>query len=110
MMTPSTTHSGFDEPKMDVAPRTRIFGAVPNVPETFWTLTPAARPSSDRLTSAMPSIFALEASIFVAAPEKRRLSCWVIPVTTISVSWWLSLASTTFMPSLAVRVWVVMPM
>ena len=95
---------------MDVAPRTRIFGAVPNVPETFWTLTPAARPSSDRLTSAMPSSFALEASNFVAAPEKRRLSCWVMPVTTTSVSWWLSLVRPTFMPSLGVRVCVTMPM
>ena len=25
-----------------MAPRTRIFGAVPNVPDTFWTDTPAA--------------------------------------------------------------------
>lgn len=37
---PSTTHSGFELPKIDVAPRTRILGAVPNVPETFWTETP----------------------------------------------------------------------
>ena len=35
MMTPSTTHNGLDEPKIDVLPRTRILGAVPNVPDTF---------------------------------------------------------------------------
>ena len=34
---PSTTHSGFELPKIDVAPRTRILGAVPNVPDTFCT-------------------------------------------------------------------------
>ena len=35
----SYTHL-FELPKIDVAPRTRIFGAVPNVPETFCTDTP----------------------------------------------------------------------
>lgn len=49
IMMPSTTHSGFELPKIDVAPRTRILGAVPNVPETFWTETPAERPSRPRL-------------------------------------------------------------
>ena len=34
---PSTTHSGFELPKIDVAPRTRILGAVPKVPDTFCT-------------------------------------------------------------------------
>ena len=46
---------------MDVAPRTRILGAVPNVPDTFWTDTPAERPSNARLISGMPSILTLAA-------------------------------------------------
>lgn len=36
MITPSTTHSGLESPKIDVAPRMRILGAAPKVPETFW--------------------------------------------------------------------------
>lgn len=41
MITPSTTQSGLVSPKIDVAPRMRIFGAAPKVPETFCTDTPA---------------------------------------------------------------------
>ena len=110
MMTPSTTHRGFDDPKIEVAPRTRILGAVPKVPDTFWTLTPAARPSKERLTSAIPSIFAFDASIFVAAPENNLLSCWVIPVTTTSFRVWLSLESTTLIPAFGLKVCVTIPM
>ena len=69
---------------MEVAPRTRILGAVPNVPDTFWTDTPAARPSRPRLISAIPLSFTPSASSFVAAPVKRRLSIFCIPVTTTS--------------------------
>ncbi len=32
MITPSTTHNGLESPKIDVAPRMRIFGAAPKVP------------------------------------------------------------------------------
>ncbi|MNK95570.1 hypothetical protein D3C87_1158100 [compost metagenome] len=34
-ITPSITHSGLLSPVSEVAPRTRIFGAAPNVPDTF---------------------------------------------------------------------------
>ncbi|MNV07129.1 hypothetical protein D3C71_975480 [compost metagenome] len=34
-MTPSITHKGLLSPVNEVAPRTRIFGAAPNVPDTF---------------------------------------------------------------------------
>ena len=98
MMTPSTTHSGLLLPKMEVAPRTRILGAVPKVPLTFCTDTPAARPSSERLMSAMPSIFIFSASICTVAPEKRRLSIFCIPVTTTSCRSWLSGWRVTLMP------------
>ncbi len=37
---------------MEVEPRTRIFGAVPKVPDTFCTETPATRPSREREMSA----------------------------------------------------------
>ena len=90
MITPSTTHRGLEEPKIDVAPRTRIFGAVPNVPLTFCTDTPAARPSSERLISATPSSFASAALILVEAPVNNRLSMVCIPVTTTSLSVLLS--------------------
>ena len=82
--TPSTTHNGVELPYIDVAPRTRIFGAVPNVPDTFWTETPAARPSRARLMSGIPSNFVLSASSLVVAPVKSRLSIFCTPVTTTS--------------------------
>ena len=41
--TPSITHNGFVSPKIEDDPRTVIFGAVPNVPVTFCTVTPAAK-------------------------------------------------------------------
>ena len=59
---------------MEVAPRTRIFGAVPNVPETFCTDTPAARPSREREISAIPLMFASLASTFTAEPVFMRRS------------------------------------
>ena len=90
MITPSTTQRGLEEPKMDVAPRTRILGAVPKVPLTFCTDTPAARPSSERLISATPSSLASEALILVEAPVNKRLSMVCIPVTTTSFSVLLS--------------------
>ena len=108
IITPSTTHSGLLDPEMDVAPRTRIFGAVPKVPLTFCTLTPAARPSNERLTSAIPLILALAASIFVVEPVNSRLSVTVIPVTTTSFNVWLGLMC-TIMPFLAFTVWAAMP-
>ena len=67
---------------MEVAPRTRIFGAVPNVPETFCTETPATRPSREREMSAIPFSFASSASTLTEDPEKMRRSTEVIPVTT----------------------------
>ena len=67
---------------MEVAPRTRILGAVPNVPDTFWTETPDARPSSARLISGTPSNLAFSASTFAVEPVKSRLSIFCIPVTT----------------------------
>ena len=90
IMMPSTTHSGFELPKIDVAPRTRILGAVPNVPETFWTETPAERPSRPRLMSAMPESFTSSATSWSDAPVKRRLSVLVIPVTTTASTAWAS--------------------
>ncbi len=69
---------------MEVAPRTRIFGAVPKVPLTFCTLTPAALPSREREMSATPSSFALCASMVSAAPVNKRRSTFCIPVTTTS--------------------------
>ena len=108
MITPSTTQRGFDEPKIEVAPRTRIFGAVPNVPDTFCTLTPAARPSREREISAIPSIFADVASIFAVAPVKRRLSVFTIPVTTTS-SRSPSLASLTTMFAFGLTIVVFIP-
>ncbi len=86
IMTPSTTHSGLELPYMEVAPRTRILGAVPKVPDTFWTDTPAARPSSARLISGIPSSLIFSAESFVAAPVNNRLSIFCIPVTTTSDS------------------------
>ncbi len=71
---------------MLVAPRTRIFGAAPKVPLTFCTETPAARPSSERLTSATPSSLLSLPLIFVVLPVKRRLSIFCMPVTTTSSS------------------------
>ena len=82
IMTPSTTQRGFELPKIDVAPRTRILGAVPNVPDTFCTETPAERPSRPRLISAIPESFTSSAERRSAAPVKSRLSVLVIPVTT----------------------------
>ena len=82
MITPSTTHNGLELPYMEVAPRTRILGAVPKVPETFCTDTPAERPSNERLISGIPSIRALDASTLSAAPVNKRLSTFDIPVTT----------------------------
>ena len=67
---------------MEVAPRTRIFGAVPNVPETFCTDTPAARPSREREISAIPLMFASLASTFTAEPVFMRRSTVYIPFTT----------------------------
>ena len=69
---------------MEVAPRTRILGAVPKVEDTFWRLTPATRPSSARLMSGTPSSFTFSASTFEVAPVKRRRSVFCIPVTTTS--------------------------
>ena len=71
---------------MEVAPRTRILGAVPKVPEIFWMDTPAERPSSPLLMSAMPSILTSEAESLSAAPVNNRLSVATIPVTTTSSS------------------------
>ena len=67
---------------MEVAPRTRIFGAVPKVPETFWTDTPATWPSREREMSAIPASFALSASTLVAEPVLSRRSMVCIPVAT----------------------------
>ena len=86
MMTPSTTHRGLEFPRMEVAPRTLIFGAVPKVEDTFWTETPAARPSSDRLISATPLNIISSASSLLDAPVKRRLSMSFIPVETTAAS------------------------
>ena len=82
MITPSTTHNGLESPKIDVAPRMRIFGAAPKVPETFCTDTPAERPSRPRLISLMPSSLTSEANSWSVAPVKIRLSIFCIPVTT----------------------------
>ena len=71
---------------MEVAPRTRILGAVPKVPEIFWMDTPAERPSSPLLMSAIPSILTSEAESLSAAPVNNRLSVATIPVTTTSSS------------------------
>ena len=95
---------------MEVAPRTRILGAVPNVPETFCTDTPAARPSSPRLISGSPSNFTLSAVKLAAAPVKRRLSTFVIPVTTTSSSTSESAFITIFIRSgLIATSWVCIP-
>jgi len=53
-MMPSTTQRGLLSPDREVAPRTRILGAAPNVPETFCTETPATCPSSMREMSGTP--------------------------------------------------------
>ena len=103
MMTPSTTHNGFELPKIDVAPRTRIFGAVPNVPETFCTDTPAARPSSPRLISGKPSSFTSSADNCLVAPVNRRLSIFCIPVTTTSDKVCTSGINVTFIVGVGVR-------
>ena len=84
IMTPSTTQRGLESPKMDVAPLTLILGAVPNVPDTFCTETPADFPSSERLISPTPLILTSTAESWSVAPVKRRLSVVVIPVTTAS--------------------------
>ena len=86
IMTPSTTHRGLESPKIEVAPLTLILGAVPNVPDTFCTETPADFPSSERLTSPTPLIFTSTAESWSVAPVKSRLSVVVIPVTTASES------------------------
>ena len=105
-MTPSTTQRGLDEPMIEVAPRTRILGAVPKVPERFCTETPADFPSRPRLISAIPAIFTLSALSLSLAPVKRRLSVATIPVTTtlsrVVASGW----SLTTIPSLAATVWL----
>src|SRR5690606_30082973 len=67
-ITPSTTQRGLLSPVMDVAPRTRILGAAPNVPDTFCTDTPAACPSNIRLTSGIPARWASSALTVEAAP------------------------------------------
>ena len=87
MITPSTTHSGFESPKIEVAPRTRILGAAPKVPDTFWTDTPAERPSRPRLISLTPSSRTSAAFSLSVAPVNMRLSIFCIPVTTTSAIW-----------------------
>ncbi|MNQ85877.1 hypothetical protein D3C85_1010530 [compost metagenome] len=67
---PSTTQSGLLSPENEVAPRTRILGAAPKVPETFCIVTPATWPSSIRLTSVTPALSASAALINVEAPVK----------------------------------------
>ena len=106
MITPSTTHSGFELPKMEVAPRTRILGAVPNVPETFWTDTPAERPSRPRLISAIPDSLTSSAMSWSEAPVNRRLSVLVIPVTTTASTAWASGSSFILMLGAMFAVWV----
>ena len=86
MITPSTTHKGLELPYIEVAPRTRILGAVPKVPDTFCTDTPAERPSRPRLISAIPSILMFSAFNWSVAPVNIRLSIRCIPVTTTSDS------------------------
>ena len=71
---------------MEVAPLTLILGAVPKVPDTFCTDTPADFPSSERLISPTPLIFTSTAESWSVAPVNRRLSVVVIPVTTASES------------------------
>ena len=71
---------------MEVAPRTRILGAVPKVPETFCTDTPATWPSRERLISAIPLSLALSASTLAVEPVINRRSTCCIPVATAASS------------------------
>ncbi len=96
IITPSTTQRGFELPYMEVAPRILILGAVPNVPETFCTETPADLPSRLRLMSAMPSSLASSAEILSVAPVNNLLSIFCMPVTTTLSSTSESLSSETF--------------
>ncbi|MNQ85928.1 hypothetical protein D3C85_1011060 [compost metagenome] len=60
-------------PKIEEDPRTVILGAVPKVPVTFCTVTPAALPSIIRLTSTTPSTFNSVPEILLIAPVKVLL-------------------------------------
>ena len=95
---------------MEVAPRTCILGAVPNVPDTFCTLTPAERPSNERLMSAMPLIKASLALILSAAPVNIRRSMFDTPVTTTSFKVSLFGDNVIFIVGLGFSVWGRMPM
>ncbi|MNE45097.1 hypothetical protein D3C80_1393660 [compost metagenome] len=70
---PSTTQRGLLSPFKDDAPRIRIFGAAPKVPETFWTDTPATWPSNILLTSWIPFLSASIAFILVDDPVNSFL-------------------------------------
>lgn len=76
------TQRGLFSPLIDVTPRTRTLGAAPNVPDTFWMATPAAAPSSMRLTSVTPFIFMSSTLSLVAEPVKVVLLMVWKPVTT----------------------------
>ena len=65
---------------------TRFLGAAPKAPEIFWMDTPAERPSSPLLMSAIPSILTSEAESLSAAPVNNRLFVATISVTTTSSS------------------------
>ena len=69
-----------------MAPLTLILGAVPKVPETFCTETPADLPSRERLISPSPLMFTSTAESLSVAPVNILLSVVVIPVTTASES------------------------
>lgn len=87
---------------MDDAPRTRIFGAAPNVPETFCTDTPAERPSRLRLISPTPLSLTSSAMSWSVAPVNIRLSIFCIPVTTTdAISWALGCRSKSMRTSSA---------
>ena len=88
---------------MEVAPRTRIFGAVPKVPETFWTETPATWPSREREMSATPASFALSASTFAVEPVISRRSTVCMPVATAASRTVESSWRTNFSVSLTAR-------
>src|SRR5699024_7274054 len=54
--TPSITQSGLLSPERDVAPRILSLGAVPKVPDTFCTDTPANCPSNIWETFDIPGL------------------------------------------------------
>ena len=66
---------------MEDAPRTRIFGAAPKVPDTDCTCTPAVFPCSILLMSVTPSTFALSPEIRVRGASSiygNQSPLWVV--------------------------------